>query len=220
MVRRPCLITSSLLCLAAALLWYRSIHAADEVTLLTHADTQCTLATHPHGIDFTITTNVHSHPPTWDPVSPDDGFARAGWTYSTHSWGAPIARVEAPSLPHAGYGNVIIDLEDLGGGYRWDPPEKSILGLGYQTSSESWTTLTGTPVTRRATAVVVPLWLVMALLLLPWVGQVTRFTIRRRRMRAHRCVSCGYDLRATPGHCPECGTPAVALASHRSPTLP
>ena len=54
-----------------------------------------------------------------------------------------------------------------------------------------------------------PVWtIVAAAAVLPasrlgawWVGS------RRRagRSRANRCPACGYDLRATPGRCPECG---------------
>jgi len=51
-----------------------------------------------------------------------------------------------------------------------------------------------------------PLWpIAMVAAILPFYF-LTRFLVRRRRARAGKCHSCGYDLRATPGRCPECGT--------------
>lgn len=55
-------------------------------------------------------------------------------------------------------------------------------------------------------ALVAPAWLVVTVLaLLPGAVAVAR--VRRRDPdRMHRCRRCGYDLRASPHRCPECGT--------------
>jgi hypothetical protein len=58
--------------------------------------------------------------------------------------------------------------------------------------------------------VVVPDWmttLLFSVLPLVWVGRYRRF--RGRRRSTGGCVNCGYDLRATPNRCPECGTVAT-----------
>ena len=65
----------------------------------------------------------------------------------------------------------------------------------------------------HSTQVQVPLWAPVAaaaLLPLAWVFAMVR---RRRCVGAGKCRNCGYDLRATPGRCPECGSEAVTAAT-------
>jgi hypothetical protein len=42
-----------------------------------------------------------------------------------------------------------------------------------------------------------------------WRGAAGAVHARRRRRHAGHCPHCGYDLRATPGRCPECGSGQV-----------
>ncbi len=67
------------------------------------------------------------------------------------------------------------------------------------------------PPIRSYSEVVVPTWLAVSAGVAPFVVVATRLTRRRRRALVGHCRRCGYDLRATPGRCPECGaTPPSA----------
>jgi hypothetical protein len=59
----------------------------------------------------------------------------------------------------------------------------------------------------------VPCWFLAVLLIsvLAVVSSPLRYPRRRRWAQQDRCVSCGYDLRATPDRRPECGAVPAAV---------
>jgi RNA polymerase subunit RPABC4/transcription elongation factor Spt4 len=66
----------------------------------------------------------------------------------------------------------------------------------------------------------VPYWgIVVGSIALPtiWVG---RWLHRRRRRQFGLCLNCGYDLRATPDRCPECGKAVPVQRRFEVKTLP
>jgi hypothetical protein len=86
--------------------------------------------------------------------------------------------------------------------WRWFriKTEKSCLGVQYRTGRlalwnvEQWS---------------MPYWIPAAVFSIPLPFLMMRISRRvrtRRRLRSKRCVTCGYDLRATPARCSECGT--------------
>lgn len=61
--------------------------------------------------------------------------------------------------------------------------------------------------------IVVPFWFVLILTgAAPMLWLATRIR-QRQRAWASRCRACGYDLRATPDRCPECGALAAGDAA-------
>jgi hypothetical protein len=61
---------------------------------------------------------------------------------------------------------------------------------------------------------IIPDWSVAtatAFMPLAWaLARIRRSQVRRRKGRMGRCPGCGYDLRATPDRCPECGAVPTA----------
>jgi hypothetical protein len=83
------------------------------------------------------------------------------------------------------------------------------LGLPEADRSQPWMTpeLASTAwMAADVTFLGVPHWLVLVATAVAPTWWLARLRSRVRRKRRGLCPRCGYDLRATPGRCPECGT--------------
>ena len=76
----------------------------------------------------------------------------------------------------------------------------------------------GWPLHQVAVALRVPYWaIVLVTAAVPATVALARRRAKAARRRRGECAACGYDLRATPGRCPECGSPTsleVGAARH------
>lgn len=87
------------------------------------------------------------------------------------------------------------------------PPTLPREFLGFFTRRSTWSYPTGQ--LGAATAHGVTFGTLQILTTLPLAELITA-RLLRRRPRAGCCRVCGYDLRASPERCPECGTPVGA----------
>jgi hypothetical protein len=177
---------SLLVFLAFAALWLRSHHVRDLVDLVTE-NTYTLASTNPGELNARISFN---YPFAFYASGPPPRFVRIERTIDAgySDWKTVTIPTAITDWRHAG----IVYL-------TWD---------------------SGDATRKIPTALVVlPLWLpTVTFALLP----VSRglLLLKRRSRRGHRdranlCQACGYDLRATPDRCPECG--AIPQASFEAP---
>jgi hypothetical protein len=97
----------------------------------------------------------------------------------------------------------------------WPRSGPFLYRLGFQWDIESTISVTGRLPNRIEKSpadvgrfVGVPTWFVTILAaLLPsaWIAGKYRHRRQKQRLANGQCINCGYDLRATPDRCPECG---------------
>ena len=121
------------------------------------------------------------------------GAGRVAFVYLAHSYGYDAPRTHydwfrSPASP-ATWGFGI-------GRHR-----KGFHALGFESED-----LALDPARETHRYICIPFWLVaLATLAFPAARSVRRRSLRHRNAQLGLCHACGYDLRASPERCPECG---------------
>jgi hypothetical protein len=161
----------------------------------------------------------------WESNSARVYFARLG--------GWRIILVEQNMTPPNAVGSFVLDATRFGGmTVKWGPPPmiasmgfdpanmavNSILGFGVSTDMPGFILQdsrgTSVRVHTKVTVATAPYWpLIVMFSILPgiWWYARQRDCVRRQ---LGLCGVCGYDLRATPQRCPECGTVPAVTSDH------
>ena len=118
----------------------------------------------------------------------------------------PVTLLERGYLIYANEGRLALMVLWVGSGEKRQENEHELAGFRVVRRSEI-------VVGQNSTAVEAPFWFLVIIsgALPSWWALNARRRRRLRRLEGGRCVKCGYDLRATPDRCPECGAAARAV---------
>jgi hypothetical protein len=181
---------SLLLCVGTVVLWERSYFVSEHVARAKMSGSAVVVRSS-QGLIYCDRRSHWDYAGGWTwgrrPIrGPGDAL---GWVYQTPSWGRRVL----------GFG--------IFGGtsYTWPGHLYPNTTPPPRTDPRWWKD--------RYTAVSVPFWaLAMLFSLAPLRRAFLLYRQRVERANAGRCRNCGYDLRATPDRCPECGTEVTAGA--------
>lgn len=206
---------SALLCVAAAWLWPRTRGVRDSLSYIPASGNGYILETVPGGVVFRRST----HYLELVVLYPDEIRPLPGWSLRSAAWDANF-KLNIPDPPPVTL--PATDVGSLGSGtfvdYRHvkiSRPATGSPGFSWKRERSAW----GPPVCITSfytdySAITVRLWFVVGMLALPSVFMLCRRLLRWYRTQPGHCPVCGYDLRATPHRCPECG----AVAAQNKPT--
>ena len=137
------------------------------------------------------------------PGGDDDGPAVFGTWQQWSGWGVELAAGQVQTYVH----------EDGSAAWRSGATPVTIDALGSDWWSPEGPAKPEPGQAMTAYGVSAPvrlLLLVLATMPLGWLAHTARRRARhRRRVTSGLCVRCGYDLRASPERCPECGAQAA-----------
>jgi hypothetical protein len=179
--------------LAALALWPRTLYSTDQLNWVSASGTAYTLDTAPHRFCFAVALHERQEMDSM-------GIAEEPHWFSSARWGTsrPLKMKPSTQSGVSFTGSIL---------FHWSEPAHHLLGFGWEEQTNLVPPTGGgtpTPVTFGFFRFVIPIWAIWVLL-----GILPFRWIRCRVRDGHRgqglCDHCGYDLRATPTRCPECG---------------
>jgi hypothetical protein len=188
-------VLSLLLCVATCVLWARSYTGTDYLSR-----SQLVSSNPPE-----VTTRQHGVAWTRGDVRVSAGTS----TYFSYSSTGPATPPDPAA--HWGWGR-------LGPGHTGSDAVPVASGwdrIGFHRYETGWS---ASFVDEQEAGVAVPAWLPVVAFALPPLAWVVPRVRRRQRLRTGLCPACGYDLRASPDRCPECGAVNPALPPVRKLT--